>query len=82
MARQPNEPAFGGLYSQAIRTVAVLALIFAGVAVALDVYAGVAGSPEGAFGESTRALWHLATTALGGLVGLITGPGLARSSRD
>ena len=82
MTRQPDELTLGKFYSQAVRTIAVLALVFAGLAVALDVYAGAVNSPEGAFGDSKRALWHLATTSLGGLVGLITGPIFARSSTN
>ena len=78
MAPQRNELAVGRLYSQAIFYIFCLAIAFAILAVALSVFTGLVDDPGASVEHSIQALWHLVTTSVGGLVGLITGPGLTR----
>ena len=77
VAEESNGLALGGLYSLAVSLVFFLAILCLIAVIGLSVYADEVGKPGGAVESSITALWHLLTTLVGGIIGLLTGPGIA-----
>ena len=82
VAKGSNELTLGGFYSLVVLLVFSLTVLCLFSAIGLSVYSDQVEKPGGAVESSVSVLWHCVTTLVGGLVGLITGPGIARASQN